>query len=141
MGLPSGHGQVTWFVMGRWRLIGRPSWGNVLYARSSRVSMDFCRRGVASTVSGYSDSSLQKVSQAARVERTRLQVLSVPPTVVLALAVAAIAFAICHFVMEVEATARAVSVKKRTWKCMHAVGEALHKRVTGNTRLHTMAQA
>ena len=35
--------------MGRWRRIGRPSWDKVLYARSSRVSMDFCRGGVAST--------------------------------------------------------------------------------------------
>ena len=52
-----------------------------------------------------------------------------PPTVARALAVAAIAFPICHLVMEAKATTRGVSVKKRTWTCMHAVGEALHKRV------------
>ena len=52
-----------------------------------------------------------------------------PLTVARALAVAAIAFPICHLVMEAKATTRGVSVKKRTWTCMHAVGEALHKRV------------
>ena len=31
--------------------------------------------------------------------------------------------------MEAKVTTRGVSVKKRTWTCMHAVGEALHKRV------------
>ena len=41
--------------MGRWRRIGRLSWHKVLYARSRCVTMDFCRGGVASTVSGYSD--------------------------------------------------------------------------------------
>ena len=52
-----------------------------------------------------------------------------PPTAARAVAVAAIAFPICHLVMEAKATTRGVSVKKRTWTCMHAVGEALHKRV------------
>ena len=30
--------------------------------------------------------------------------------------------------MEAKATTRGVSVKKRTWTCMHVVGEAWHKR-------------
>ena len=71
----------------------------------------------------------KRLRRTARAERTRFEVLSVPPTVARALAVAAIAFPMCHLVMEAKATTRGVSVKKRTWTCMHAVGEALHKRV------------
>ena len=70
--------------------------------------------------------------QPACAARTRFEVLSVPPSVARALAVAAIAFPICHLVMEAKATTRGVSVKKRTWTCVHVVGEALHKRVFGS---------
>ena len=61
------------------------------------------------------------------------------PAVARAPAVAAIAFPICHLVMEAKATTRGVSVKKRTWACMHVVGKALYKRVFWEypTTLHT----
>ena len=78
---------------------------------------------------GIQTPACKRSRQPACADRTRFEVLSVPPTVARALAVAAIAFPICHLVMEAKATTRGVSVKKRTWTCMHVVGTSLYKRV------------
>ena len=121
MGWPSGHGQVT-----------NP--GHLLVchgqvrAHRTAVREPRCLTPDLTVSPCIQTSACNRSRQPARADWTRFEFLSVPLAVARALAVAAIAFPICHLVMEAKATTRGVSVKKRTWTCMHVVGEALHKR-------------
>ena len=131
---PSGHGQVTNpghpLVCHGQAVAHRMRQGATCFMRDLAVS-PWISVGAEwpAPSAGIQTPACKMSCRTARAERTRFEVLSVPPAVARGFAVAAIAFPICHLVMEAKATTRGVSVKKRTWTCMHAVGEALHKRV------------